>query len=243
LLVIRQPIIPPEPLPVPINSFSTLKTLLISKSICHFQNNYCKNPTKEKFQKLFKANKLLAVQYSIDQYTKEGLIELLKYKKKLYNRSKRFNLLGKEDIGIQLFSTPRVRAVQDFQAAKQAAEEKEKTRIASKKAASAVKKASKEAAKADRVLQYILAKEAKDQIEAENKAVEAAQKEKEKQAKQAAKLPKRKPTTLAKVRKVPIKKNKVVRFVGVDQEKGSLASCTKHTFTGRVVKLLQYFKN
>ena len=44
-------------------------------------------------------------------------------------------MLGEEDVGAQLFSTPRVRAAQEFQAAKQAEEEKERTRIASKKAA------------------------------------------------------------------------------------------------------------
>jgi hypothetical protein len=160
---------------------------LSAKSIRHFQNDYRKHPTEQKLQKLFKANEQLAAQHSVDEHTKKGLIESLKREKKSHNRGKRLNLLGEEDTGPQLFSTPRVRAAQDFQAAKKAEEEKERARIASKKAASAVKKAREEAAKADRALQLALAKEAKDQIEAENKAIKAAQKEKEKQAKQAAK--------------------------------------------------------
>jgi hypothetical protein len=151
-------------------------------------------------------------------------------------------LLGEEDVGAQLFSTPRVRAAQDFQAAKQAAEEVEKTRIAAKKAASTVKKAREDAAKADRALQRALAKEAKDQIEAENKAAKAAQKEKERQVKQAVKPSQKEPTTLAKAGKALVGKKKEVRFVSVNQEEGVLESPAKHTSTGRVVKLPQRFQ-
>ena len=129
-----------------------------------------------------------------------------------HNRRKRLNLLGEEDAGPELFSPPRIRAVQESQAAKKAEEEKERTRNASKKAASAVKKTREEVAKADRALQLALAK---DQIEAEDKAVKTAQKEKEKQAKQAAEPLKEKPNTPVKARKA-LGGKKTVRFVSVD---------------------------
>ena len=37
------------------------------------------------------------MQVILDKYIKEGLIKLLKLKKKYYNRGKRLNLLNKED--------------------------------------------------------------------------------------------------------------------------------------------------
>ena len=85
-------------------------------------------------------------------------------------------------------------------------------------------------AKEDSALQRALAKEAKPQIEAENKAVKAAQKEKETQAKQASKPLKGKHPTPTKVRKALVRKKKVVRFIRNDQEEGVQDIAAKHFY-------------
>lgn len=91
-----------------------LKTPRSSKSIRQFQIAYRKAPSYAKLQKLFKANEELTAQAAINKHTKEGLIESLKREKKSRKQGKRLNLVGEEDSGPQLFSTPRVRAILAF---------------------------------------------------------------------------------------------------------------------------------
>jgi hypothetical protein len=53
---------------------------------------------------LFKANKILATQHSIDEYTKKGLVETIKDEKKKRQREKKLNVLKEEDYSPQFFS-------------------------------------------------------------------------------------------------------------------------------------------
>jgi hypothetical protein len=65
LSIITRPVTPP---PV-INStqlIEEIKTPKSAKSIRHFQNDYRKNPTKLKLEKLFKANIKLSIQAELD---------------------------------------------------------------------------------------------------------------------------------------------------------------------------------
>jgi hypothetical protein len=213
-----------------------LKTPRSAKSIRHFQLDYQKNPTAAKLQKLFKANKELAVQVVLDKYTKEGLIELLKIEKKSYNRGKRLNLLGKENSSPQLFVAERVRAAQAFQKEKEDKAKAERARIDANKAATAIKKAKDDAAKAERALQAATRKANKAKVDAEEKAEKQAQKQKDAIASKASKDLLAKAKSPAKPRKAPVYKKKVVRFIGSNPEGGVAAVLVKVTKTGCVVK-------
>ena len=59
-----------------------LKTPLTLKSIQHLKNAYKKEPLDDKIALLFKANKKLATQHTLDNITKKGLIEALQMEKK-----------------------------------------------------------------------------------------------------------------------------------------------------------------
>lgn len=237
LSVITRPITPPEAIQPSTTSSTVLKTPRSAKSICHFQNNYRKNPTTAKLQKLFKANEELSTQVALDKHIKEGLIESLKREKKSHNWGKRLNLLGEEDNGPQLFSTLRVKVAQAFQAAKE-----EKARIASNKAATAAKKAKDDAIKAEKALQAAARAANKDEVEAQEKAEKQAQKQKEAQAKKALKDPPAKAKAPAKPKKTLACKKKVVRFDGVDLNKVVSAKPPERTSSDRAVKVLKIFE-
>jgi hypothetical protein len=106
----------------------------------------------------------------------KGLVETIKDEKKKRRRGKKLNVLGEEDHGPQFFSPTTIKRAQDVQAAKAAEAEAEKARIASNKITSATKKAKNDAEKAEKALQCQVAKDAKDQIDAEKKAEKEAQK-------------------------------------------------------------------
>jgi hypothetical protein len=176
LSVITRPITPHQAIGAPSTLSPVLKTPRSVKSIRQFQNDYRKNPTNAKLQKLFKANEELAAQAALDKHTKEGLFESLKLEKKCHNRGKKLNLLGEEDCGPQLFSTERVKAAQTFQAQKEEEERRERARIDANKAAAAIKKAEKEAKAAEKRLQAAIRGANKAEVEAEEKAEKQAQK-------------------------------------------------------------------
>jgi hypothetical protein len=144
------------------------------KSIRHFQADYCKNPTKLKLEKLFKANIEISIQAVLDRYTKEGLIESLKEEKKSRARGKKLNILGKEYTQPILFSTPNVRRAQECAAKKEAFEKSERIRIDTKKATQAKNKARKETEKVAKALQAAVREENIDEVRAEEKAEKQA---------------------------------------------------------------------
>jgi hypothetical protein len=54
----------------------------------------------EKLLKLFKANKVLLIQYAIDEHIKKGLVKTIISKKKRRQRGKKLNILGEEDYSL-----------------------------------------------------------------------------------------------------------------------------------------------
>ena len=103
-----------------------LKTLITAKSIRQYKIAYKQDPSQDKVKLLFKANKRLATQHTIDQYTKKGLLKALKIEKKKRTRGKRLNLIGKECSSLQFFSPTRIQAARAYQ------QEKEATKLAKK---------------------------------------------------------------------------------------------------------------
>jgi len=99
-----------------------------------------------------------------------------------------------------------------------------------------IKKAKREAEKAEKALQALTREGNKAEVEAEEKAEKQAQKQKEKQASKASKVPLAKAKSPTKPKKAPICKKKVVRFVRGDLEGVALAASQKRTSSGRAVK-------
>ena len=128
---------------------------------------------------MFKANKELSAQVSIDQHTKDGLIKALKTEKKCHNRGKRLNMLGKEHDSAILFHSSNVKLARDVAAQKVELQKQEKARIEAKKVAAATKRQEIEAKRAEKALQTAMRRDNRGEIEAEEKAVKQALKKKE----------------------------------------------------------------
>jgi len=235
LSIITRPI---EPLPV-IDSEHTIediKTPKSAKSIRHFQNDYRKNPTKLKLEKLFKANIELSTQAELDRFVKEGLIGALKEEKKNRVRGKKLNVLGKEHTEPIYFSAANVRLAQARFAKKEAFEKSERARIDANKVARAEKKARIEAEKADKALQAAVRGDNIEEVRIEEKSQKQAQKKKEAPKSEALKsLPVRN-KNLAKPKIALNKHRKQVRFVGIEKTEGVVATPVKSTSRGRIVK-------
>ena len=184
----------------------------------------------------------LAAQYAIDQHTKDGLIESLKREKRCRKRGKKLNLVGEEDNGPQLFSTPRVQAAQAFQAEKEEKEKQERARIDANKVATRMKKQKKDAEKAEKALQASAREANKDEVKAQEKSEKQAQKKKEDQAKKASNNTLLQTKSPAKPRKAPVCKKKVVRFANTIVEEGGEAGLEKRTKTGRIIKPPRIFE-
>ena len=75
-----------------------------------FNKTYAKNPTKEAFRKLTKANETNVAKASIAEHRAEGLKEALKLEKKKRQRGKKLNLTGEPSGKAQFFGTAEVLA-------------------------------------------------------------------------------------------------------------------------------------
>ena len=137
IIVLSEITIQPKEAPV---SSQTLKTPMTSHAIRRLQQQYHKAPSSPLLAKLFRANKRLVSQYSIDQHTLNGMIKAIKLEKKKRRRGKRLNLIGEEDSGPQFFSPARVEAARKWQASKDAEEAQRQQAIQDRKAIAAAKK-------------------------------------------------------------------------------------------------------
>jgi len=236
LNVITRPITPPLAIEAPSTSSPEIKTPRTSKSIRRFQLDYRKNPSHAKLQKLFKANEELAAQASLDQLTKDGLIEALKTEKKCHNRGKRRNVLGKEHNTALLFSSVNVRRAQGIAAKKEEKEKQERARIDGNKAATALKKQKTEAEKAEKALQAATRSANKEEVQAAEKAEKQAQKKKEVLQKKAEKDPPIKVKDPPKVGKKLVRTKKVVSFSSVEVEEVVAPEPEKRSSSGRAIK-------
>jgi dipeptidase len=98
---------PETPLEVPFDLISTPYT---TKRIRQFTKTYTKNPIKEAFRKLTKANETNAAKASIAEHCAEGLKEALLIEKKKRRRGKKLNLTGEPSGKAQFFGTAEVLA-------------------------------------------------------------------------------------------------------------------------------------
>jgi hypothetical protein len=76
-----------------------VKTPMTCRAVRRAQREFRNTPNSSLLDKIFRANKRLAAQYSIDQHVVRGLTTALQDKKKRRKRGKRLNLLGEEDSG------------------------------------------------------------------------------------------------------------------------------------------------
>ena len=236
LNVITYPITPLLAIEAPSTLAPELKTPRTSKSIRHFQLDYCKNPTHAKLEKLFKANEELSAQASLDQLTKDGLIEALKTEKKCHKRGKRLNVLGEEHNKAILFSSANVKRAQEIAAEKEEKEKQERARIDGNKATAALKKQKTEAEKAEKALQVATRSANKEEVQAVEKAEKQAQKKKEALQKKAEKDPPTKAKAPPKVKKIPVHAKKVISFSGVEVEGVVVPELEKCSSHGRAIK-------
>jgi hypothetical protein len=103
-IALPRPEIPPE---VPLDAISTPYT---AKCMRQFTKTYAKNPIKDAFRKLTKANETNTVKASITEHRTEGLKEALQIEKKKRHCGKKLNLTGEPAGKAQFFGTAEVLA-------------------------------------------------------------------------------------------------------------------------------------
>jgi hypothetical protein len=194
---------------LPDNQLQTLKSC---QAVCRVQKVYKQAHSEALLNLVFKANMALAAQVSIDQHIINGLHTALKLEHQKCKKDRKLNLVGEDDIGPQFYSPDQVKHALVFQDKKEANEQADRDRIASKKAQSAVNKVQKEADKAVCVLQTA-ARRQHAQEEKDRKAAESAQKAIERQAKKEANLAKAQAKKATKLAKSAIPKPKAATQV------------------------------
>src|SRR5450432_3633020 len=130
--------------------------LKTSRTICCIYNVYITNPIKSNLSLILKANIYLVVQQDINNHIIYSLRNTIQLEKKKRKRGKRLNLLSEEDNRLQFYSPARIQAAREFQAQKEATEEENRAKIASKKALAIVAKEKAEATKKERALQLAI---------------------------------------------------------------------------------------
>ena len=151
-----RPETPPETSP---NAIATPYT---AKTMRQFNRKYAKNPSKEAWLKLIKANEMNAALASIVEHRADGLKDALVMEKSKRRRGKKLNLTGEPSGKAQFFGTAEVLAAMR--------REEEKVQKAEQE------KLTKEKAKEDAKI----AKEAKEALEKEEKARKVEEREQEK---------------------------------------------------------------
>ena len=194
---------------LPADQFQTPKSC---QDVRQVQKAYKQTHSEALLDLVFKANIALASQVSIDQHIITGLHAALKLECQKRKKGKKLNLVGEDDIGPQFYSPDRVRRALVFQGEKEAQEQADRNRIASKKAQSAANKVQKEAEKAVRAVQTA-ARRQHAQEEKARKAADRTQKALERKTKEEAKLADLQAKTAAKLAKIAIPKPKAAAQV------------------------------
>ncbi len=101
----------------------------------------------------------LATQHSIDSHQIHDLEWAISMERKKRKRGKRLNLLGESDSGPQFFSPSKVVAAREYQAEKEAKEEREKQEKINRKVQAAIKRKQVEMEKKERALQREMARQ------------------------------------------------------------------------------------
>ena len=108
LKIILSVIGPPQLETPPKVSSNVITTLYTSKQMRQFTRTYTKNPTKEAFRKLTKANKTNATLTSIAEHQAKGLKESLQMEKKKKHQGKKLDLSGELSDKAQFFGVAEV---------------------------------------------------------------------------------------------------------------------------------------
>jgi hypothetical protein len=103
------------------------------RAVRRTQRQFRNTPNSPLLTKIFRANKRLAAQHSIDQHVVKGLITALQDEKKRRKKDKRLNLVGEEDSGPQFFSPGRIQAARNWQATKEQEELQRQQNIIARK--------------------------------------------------------------------------------------------------------------
>src|SRR5450432_2684678 len=127
-----------------------------SRTIRCVHNTYIANPIKSTLSLILKANIHLAAQQVINNHIIYSLRNTIQLEKKKRKRGKRLNLLSEEDNRPQFYSQARIQAAREIKAQKEATEEENRAKIASKKALAIVAKEKADATKKERALQLII---------------------------------------------------------------------------------------
>jgi hypothetical protein len=204
--ILQRPITPPE---ASKESLSTPKT---ARGIRAFQKEARKTHKTQEVRQILRINDYLLAQSIRDAKEKTQLCAAIAVEKKKRSRSKRLNLVGKEDSGPQFFSPGRIQAAKEFQALKDDEKDAEKIEKALKKVEAEALRQQKEFEKKNR------AEKRKESREANivAKALDRAQKDAHKQLKQEEKQAndQRKAASKQSKRKSPVCKS----YTGIEGE-------------------------
>jgi DDE superfamily endonuclease len=136
---------PSQPETPPKASSNMIATPYTSRRMRQFAKTYTKNPTKEAFRKLTKANEANSALASIAEHRAKGLKEALQMEKKKRRRGKKLDLSGEPSGKAQFFGVEEVIAAQAFENAKLEKIEQEKLDKEKKKEDKKIEKTVKEA--------------------------------------------------------------------------------------------------
>ena len=110
-----------------------LKTPLSNYAIRQLAREGHLNIQDNYIQAILRESEQLAAMAHCLEFKNKGLMEALKTKKKKRNRSKKLNLIDKEDDGLQLFSLLRVQAICNFAYNKKVEKKQQKRDVEEKK--------------------------------------------------------------------------------------------------------------
>ena len=113
---------------------------MTSHAVRRIRQHYHRPLNSPLIAKVFRANKRLISQYSIDQHQIRGFVNTLKDERKRRIRNKRLNLVKQEDNGPQFFSPSRIEAARAYQVSKDAQLAQKQQNIQAKKATAASNK-------------------------------------------------------------------------------------------------------
>jgi hypothetical protein len=155
-----------------------VKTPMTCRAVRRAQRVYESDPSRQNLELIFKATSRLAAQSSIQMHENLGLRQALQLEKKKRQRGKCLNLIGEEDVGVQIFTPSRVGLARTYQASKDSIEQARKNEIAERKAAAAALRAqkatevaSRRQQRADAALQRVAARQVANEERAQ-KAIE-----------------------------------------------------------------------
>jgi hypothetical protein len=244
--VVLSVITPPRPLTPPQAQAGDIATPYTAKGMRKFSKVHAKNPTKEAFRKLTKANESNAARASVAEYRAEALKEALKMEKKKRTRGKKLNLSGEEAGRAQFFGTIEVKAAQSRLDEKEAKVVQEKLDKEKRKEEKAVAKAVNEALEKQEKIRKAEQKEIDAQVKADLRKQgvldRAATRKEAAAAKKAAKKAKPSRIVILSVGssiRASLGSSEEVEVEKLDTEAVVVEQTTK---SGREIKLPQRFK-